>query len=226
MITVEILKKVSLCCQLTDRDLDKLAFILSKNAFVKNVDANESLMKMGERPRYIYLLESGMVRTVNYTAAGEEIFFYYFSEGTLIGILNVIGKANNYSEYISMKKSRLYAIPAENLNCALDTLPAFTRVVLEDVSRKSIELVQLIVISRRKKTRDRICSYLYMNYAKTKETTYHTPFTIEMLAKTLNLTRSALSKELHMLENEGLISIAKNKIYLKNPEKLEDSLFQ
>lgn len=214
-----------MCSKLADEVLEKLSGILSENAFVKTVGVNESLMKIGERPRYIYLLESGMVRTVNYTETGEEIFFYYFSENTMVGIVNVIGNANNFSEYISMKKSRLYAIPIENLNRALDELPQFTRAVLDEVSRKSLELVQLVVISRRKKTRDRICSYLYLNFQKTEDTTYHTPFTIEMLAKTLNLTRSALSKELHQLEDEEIISIAKNKIYLKDPEKLYDSLF-
>ncbi len=221
----ELLRLQVFCEELAPEELEKLEKILFKNSFVKKLEPKESLMQSGEKVKYIYLVESGMIRAINYTPTGEEIFFFYFSEGMAVGLLNAIGSVDNFSEFIAVKKSRLQAIPVENLNQAMTELPRFTRSVLTYVSKKSLELVQLVVISRRKKTRDRICSYLYLNYEKTKKTIYHTPFSIELLAKTLNLTRSACSKELHVLEVEGLISIEKNKIYLENPEGLKTCLF-
>ncbi|MCI6017617.1 MAG: Crp/Fnr family transcriptional regulator [Clostridiales bacterium] len=225
MLTAEALKKVPLCSSMPMDELKKLGVVLSEYSFIKTMEPNERLMEIGKRTEYLYLLESGMIRTVNYSSAGEEIFFYYFQERTFIGVVNIICRVKNYSDYITMKKSRLYCIPVENFYKALDEIPSFTKAVLEEVSKKSLDLVQLVVVSRRKKTRDRICSYLYLNYMKTGEKMYSTPLTIEMLAKTLNLTRSALSKELHQMEDEGLITVLKNKIQIINPEKLEDSLF-
>lgn len=225
MIAPECLRKLPFCQKLSPEELQQLCHILSRHSFQKIVCANEPLTQLGEEIRYVYLVEQGLLRSVNYTPTGEEIFFYYFTEGAMINLVNAVGGEKNFSQFISMRESCLHCIPVENLHHALRTLPNFTYEVLEYVAGRALEQVRLSVISRQKRTRERICSYLYMHYTQTREPVYRTPFTIELLAKTLNLTRSAMSKELHQLEDEGLISISKNLIHIKQPEKLADDLF-
>lgn len=221
----ETLKRSLLCAGLSEGDLEKLCGILSANAFIKKIDAQETLMPIGIVSDYIYLLEEGLVRTVNYTNAGEEISFFYFKEGDFVGLINTIAEEKCYSEYVAVKASSAYAIPVDDFRGSMDAILPFQKNILKAVSHKSLDLIQLVVISRRKRTRDRICSYLYMEYEKNNDSTYRTPFTIELLARRLNLTRSALSKELHAMEEEGLVKISKNRIYLPDPEKLKDYLF-
>lgn len=224
MLIAELLNDVPLGRKLLREDIQRLDEILSVNTFRKELEPNEILMKSGKTAEYVYLMESGLIRTVNFTPAGEEIFFYHFTRGDFVGLVNMISGTDNFSEYICMKKSCVISIPYANIDRALDEVPAFTRAMLEDISQKSRNLVQLVVASRHKKTRERICAYLFFHYEKTKENTFRTPFTIETLAKTLNLTRSAMSKELHLLEDEGVILLSKKEIYLKDPKKLEENL--
>ena len=225
MLTSELLRTLSICSNLKDTELNLLCEILSKNSYKKILEPKQPLLQIGDETDMVFILENGLVRTVNYTDTGEEIFFYCFEKGRVINLLNVLSGSINTSQYIGVKRSELHCIPGENLRQALDEISGFTKQVLIDISNRSLELIQLMVISRRKKTRERILSYLCLHYQKTGNQTYDVPFTIELLARRLNLTRSALSKELHVLEKENLISISKNQIYIKEPEKLADSLF-
>ena len=225
MIESGCLDKLSFCQRFSNEERNELGNILLKNAFWKELKPNESLTQLGEPVNYVYVVDKGMLRNVNYTPDGEEISFYYFTEGDMINLLHAISGKESFAQLLCMKESKLCCIPVEDLLSALRILPNFCYEVLRFVARKALTQVQLTVISRRKKTRDRIASFLFLHYNDTKEDVYSMSMTIGLLAKTLNLTRSALSKELHQLESEGAISIQKDKILLTDINILEDELF-
>ena len=225
MIESGCLDKLSFCQRFSNEERNELGNILLKNAFWKELKPNESLTQLGEPVNYVYVVDKGMLRNVNYTPDGEEISFYYFTEGDMINLLHAISGKESFAQFLCMKESKLCCIPVEDLLSALRILPNFCYEVLRFVARKALTQVQLTVISRRKKTRDRIASFLFLYYNDTKEDVYSMSMTIGLLAKTLNLTRSALSKELHQLESEGAISIQKDKILLTDINILEDELF-
>ena len=225
MIESGCLDKLSFCQRFSNEERNELGNILLKNAFWKELKPNESLTQLGEPVNYVYVVDKGMLRNVNYTPDGEEISFYYFTEGDMINLLHAISGKESFAQLLCMKESKLCCIPVEDLLSALRILPNFCYEVLRFVARKALTQVQLTVISRRKKTRDRIASFLFLYYNDTKEDVYSMSMTIGLLAKTLNLTRSALSKELHQLESEGAISIQKDKILLTDINILEDELF-
>ncbi len=225
MIESGCLDKLSFCQRFSNEERNELGNILLKNAFWKELKPNESLTQLGEPVNYVYVVDKGMLRNVNYTPDGEEISFYYFTEGDMINLLHAISGKESFAQLLCMKESKLCCIPVEDLLSALRILPNFCYEVLRFVAGKALTQVQLTVISRRKKTRDRIASFLFLHYNDTKEDVYSMSMTIGLLAKTLNLTRSALSKELHQLESEGAISIQKDKILLTDINILEDELF-
>jgi len=217
------LENSHICNSLSEADLSLLHNLLSPNSHTKTFQKNETIISIGDSSKHIYLLQKGTIKSINYTLTGEEISFFYFYSGEFVGLLNCLNFSPYNSQYIAYDMCEVVIIPSENFMKALDFIPVFTKSILLDVADRSIKLVKLETLSRQRKTRDRICAYLYMQYTETNQFNYTFPFTIEHLAKRLNLTRSALSKELHFLENQGIIQLRKNSIKIINIKKLKEN---
>ena len=81
-------------------------------------------------------------------------------------------------------------------------------------ARKNLTLSNRIFCTAPKTIRGRLLTYLANLSAKQKSPTLTLPFNRQQLADYLNLDRSALSKELGKMRDEGLISFSKNVIVL------------
>lgn len=86
--------------------------------------------------------------------------------------------------------------------------------LLKISTRKNLELSTRIFQTSFKKTRPRIESYLTAVSRKSGSREFDIPFNRQQLADYLNLDRSALSKELMHMRNEGLLDFHKNHFWL------------
>lgn len=86
--------------------------------------------------------------------------------------------------------------------------------LLNIAAHKNLTLSNRIFCTAPKTIRGRLLTYLANLSAKQKSQSLTLPFNRQQLADYLNLDRSALSKELGKMRNEGLISFHKNIITL------------
>lgn len=86
--------------------------------------------------------------------------------------------------------------------------------LLNIAAHKNLTLSNRIFCTAPKTIRGRLLTYLTNLSAKQKSQTLTLPFNRQQLADYLNLDRSALSKELGKMRDEGLISFNKNVIVL------------
>lgn len=86
--------------------------------------------------------------------------------------------------------------------------------LLNIAAHKNLTLSNRIFCTAPKTIRGRLLTYLANLSAKQKNQSLTLPFNRQQLADYLNLDRSALSKELGKMRNEGLISFHKNAITL------------
>ena len=86
--------------------------------------------------------------------------------------------------------------------------------LLNIAAHKNLTLSNRIFCTAPKTIRGRLLTYLANLSAKQKSQSLTLPFNRQQLADYLNLDRSALSKELGKMRNEGLISFHKNVITL------------
>lgn len=80
--------------------------------------------------------------------------------------------------------------------------------------QKNLILSRRIFCTTPKTVRSRLFIYLSTEAAKSKSTTFQIPFDRQGLADYLNLDRSALSKELGKMRDEGILEFHKNKFVL------------
>lgn len=87
-------------------------------------------------------------------------------------------------------------------------------------AQKNIVLSNRIFFTSAKTIRSRLLSYFTSMSVKSGTTTFQIPFNRQQLADYLNLDRSALSKELCKMRDDGLIEFYKNSFKLKNTEMI------
>ena len=90
--------------------------------------------------------------------------------------------------------------------------------VLKLISQDNMRKEYRLSILSRKGLRERILTYLSMQGAKRRTSTFTIPFTREELASFLCVNRSAMCHELSLMQQEGLISFRKNEFTLYDLE--------
>lgn len=83
--------------------------------------------------------------------------------------------------------------------------------------RKNLTLSHRIFCTSPKTIRERLLTYLSSQAGKTGSSSFQIPFNRQQMADYLNLDRSALSKELGKMRDEGLITFHKNQFTLLHP---------
>ena len=91
--------------------------------------------------------------------------------------------------------------------------------LLTTISHHNMKKEYRLAILSQKGLRERIMTYLLMQSGKRRTNSFRIPFTREEMASFLCVNRSALSHELSLMEQEGLISFRKNVFTLHAPEK-------
>ena len=88
--------------------------------------------------------------------------------------------------------------------------PKFIRNLLQISLRKNLALSQRIFCTTPKTIRGRLLVYLSNQAAKAGSNHFKIPFDRQGLADYLNVDRSALSKELGKMRDEGILTTRKN----------------
>lgn len=88
------------------------------------------------------------------------------------------------------------------------------------ISQENMKKEYRLAILSQNGLRDRILTYLTMQANRQNRTTFTIPFTREELASFLCVNRSALSHELSLLQQEGVISFRKNEFTLHRPGEI------
>ena len=81
--------------------------------------------------------------------------------------------------------------------------------------RKNLSLSQRIFCTTPKTVRGRLLTYFSAQAARCGRMAFEVPFNRQQMADYLNLDRSALSKELCKMRDEGLLEFDKNRFVLK-----------
>ena len=99
-----------------------------------------------------------------------------------------------------------------------------TRQLAVWISNGNIKKEYRLAILSQKGLRDRIVTYLSMQASRRQTTSFAIPFSREELAAYLCVNRSALSRELSLMQAEGLITFQKNYFRLHFLKPAENGL--
>lgn len=161
------------------------------------------------------LVLSGRVHILHLFADGSNSLMNVVSPGRFVG-LDLISTKSRLSPYHAAAASpvQVFFLPGhaithpgilpENIRlCCLER--ALTLIAHENIKKE----YRLAILSQ-KGLRERIATYLTMQSARLRSNTVQIPFSRDEMASYLCVNRSALSHELSLMQQDGLISFRKN----------------
>ncbi len=188
----------------------------------------EAVYVLGEEGHELYVVESGRVRSCNYTLSGKEIQYIVFQAGDCFGELSLIdGLCRVHSAYaqgptdlLVLHKRDFETLYAEyheitvEINKLLSRRLRLAHTVVDDATALSMNDRLVRLLAR-------------LGYSVGEEDEHGVSvlegFTHEHLARLLASTREGISRELKQLEEVGLIQRSYGKILIPDIAALIDS---
>lgn len=180
------------------------------NGRIKRVVKDDYVVQLGGTMQYAGLLLKGKIESSFQNENFDQITMHTFTGGYLFGEGLVINHAKNSPVQVrAVEDSVVLFIDLEMIYAAADNTPIrniLARNLIKSLAKKNLILNQKVRILSQKSLRDRIFIYL-RTLPNDKDGYVRIPFTQTALAEYLGVNRSALSRELGRMHNEGLLVI-------------------
>ena len=180
------------------------------NGRIKKVIKDDYIVQLGGTIQYAGLLLKGKIESSFQNENFDQITMHTFTGGYLFGEGLVINRAKNSPVQVrAVEDSVVLFIDLEMIYAAADNSPIRNILagnLIKSLAKKNLILNQKVRILSQKSLRDRIFIYL-RTLPKDKDGYVRIPFTQTALAEYLGVNRSALSRELGRMQNEGLLVI-------------------
>lgn len=214
MIDYQIIKKNELFRGIEDNDLKSILSCLS--AKVSVYKKGEYVYMDGENVHYIGILLKGQVVILKEDEDGNMNILSKVSQSEMFGealacaeieISSVSVQAVETSEILLIDYKKI--IKTCSSACVFHTL--LIENMLKILARKTIMLNQKIEILSKRTIREKIMAFLAQQKRIANSNVFTIPYNREQLSNYLYVDRSALSRELGKMRDEGLIEFKKNR---------------
>ena len=219
----DIIKKSALFATLTEEELQEAltAFHTRKKTYEKD----ELLLMAGDLTNHLGMVLTGSAtiesndvwgnRTIiNHVAAGDyyaEAFAIMDGEPSYVDV-----RANETTAAILFDMSRLQELKKASPSWLVKLLNNLLLISIQ----KNMMLSMRSFHTSPKSARGRVMAYLNSMAMKTHRTEFDIPFDRQHMADYLNLDRTALSKELGRMRDDGLITFRKNHFKILSANQL------
>lgn len=217
--------KMPLLQNLTEEELASIESIgaLRENAFVKN----EVIFHAGERIREIGIVESGSVLIESNDLWGNCSILSKILPGQVFAESYALSRTAMMVDAVVTEKTKICFLNVEivlNEAYATETWQIkLLQNILAMTSRKNITLSSRIFCTTPKTIRARLSTYFAQQQVQAGRLEFDVPFNRQQMADYLNLDRSALSKELGRMRDEGLLEFDRNHFVLSGKEDWDNN---
>lgn len=208
----EFLKEAVLFYGLSEEAIEKELLPYGQ---VTEFEKETYLLRPTERLDHFGILLEGRLYTMHIFSDGNYSIIDHVEAGEMFGS-DLIYTRTRIAPYhvVAASDVRMIQFPAALLT-DLTLLPKNTRYQLKEnllkmISQDNMRREYRLAILAQKGLRERVMTYLSMQATKRHKNTFTIPFSREDLASYLCVNRSALSHELSLMQQEGLISFHKN----------------
>ena len=223
-----ILKKSILFENISEEEINDIVKI-SKSEVI-SIRKDEYLFYQEENSKYLFILLDGIVQKERVDSNGKRMIMNRFDEiGTMFAEVYIYfsDKIYDYS-CVAIKNARVFAIPKEFFLNIDDLTQKYnyklTQNMLKILSRKAFFLNQKVLILSSFTLRQKIASYLLQRVRESglKNESLNLIFKREELADFIGTTRPSLSREMLLMQDDGIIELDKNTFKVIDLEKLQE----
>ncbi len=181
---------------------------------------NEFIFTAGDEVRKIGIILAGSVQIVKEDIWGNRTILAKLAEGDLFGEAFSCSNIKNFSvSVISAENCEILFIDYRRIIITCSSSCSYHNRLIENMmqvmANKNIMLTEKMEIISKRSTREKLLSYLSNQAKKCGSNAFVIPFNRQELADYLCIDRSALSKELGKLRDEGILLFHRSHFELK-----------
>lgn len=185
------------------------------------------LYQEGKRPKYLYVLESGKIKTFKMSEDGKEYITNLYSAGDYIGYVALLENCSYDDSAEVLEDAQVIHIPKEDFLRAiyndLAIAAKFIKLISRDVKEKEERLLHLAYDSlRRRVAKALIAIHQKFNKGGAPETI---DIPREDIAQYVGTATESLIRTLSDFKSENLIEIKEGKIRIPQVERLSKLLY-
>ena len=192
-------------------------------AVLRTYNRGETLVLAGQPNRRVGVVLSGAIEAYHSAASGARLPISQMGPGGVFGDGQGFPTLTNPFTVVASAPCEVLLVPYEQLLLS-DGSPAHQRVVqnlVRTISDKYFSLSRRIDLLVMKSLRAKVAAYLLSEAARAHSLTFSIPFSRIQLADYLNCDRSALSRELSLMQRDGLLETYKSSFKLLEPDALQ-----
>lgn len=199
---------------ISPNDKEKLLKVLEADTFT--FKKNNVILSTIKQQNILCILEIGFIQIIQTDYNGNRIIIEELSDNDVFGT-NISSIANSEYDILTKEDTKLIIIDYLRIftiknNC--NYYHQFIKNLLLIVSSKIKERNERIEILSKRSIRNKLLEYFKITSSKNGSRNIYMPFNFTELADYLAVDRSAMSRELKNLKDEGFIEINKKKITL------------
>ena len=179
------------------------------------------ILRSGDRTQALGLVRAGGVHIESCDVWGERSILSYIAPGQVFAETYAVCGEAMMVDAVAAEDSEIVFLDLSVLlgaaQRAASWYPKLMQNLLRLTARKNLTLSSRIFCTTAKSVRGRLLTYLSAQAAQQGGCEFDIPFDRQQLADYLNLDRSALSKELGKMRDEGLLEFRKNHFRLHQP---------
>ena len=200
----EIISKSKIFDNIKKEDIPDMLNCLS--ATEKRYKKGEYILRRGDIINSVYMVAEGKIHILKEDYWGNQSILGEAGEGELFG--EAYACMGNVPVQVNAAAVKDSVIIRLDINKVLTVCPS----ACEFHSRliRNLNLTNKLECMSQRTTRDKILSYLSMESQKNKSSKFDIPFNRQQLADFLSVDRSALSKEMCKMRDEGIFKFNKN----------------
>jgi len=191
----------------------------------------EFIIRPGETPPGVLLLEEGLVKAYDITKYGEENLLVIRQKGEIIALTWAITGEDRNIIYSAMEPTVTFCISREMFHKSIQSNPKISLPIVDMVTEMYRMHSERILNLEYRTVRERLISYLLtcanrfgQKDEKTGEILLVAPLKQQDIASSINATRETTGRQLAYLERQQLIAKENGFIKLLQPEKMQSYL--
>ncbi len=204
---------------------DLNAFLTALRPQYRRYPAGGTLLMAGSVVNEIGILLEGRAEAEKLTAAGRQFTVAQLVCGSIYGDILFGGAAHSPVSIRALCPCRALLLPYSRLfSPACEGTPAYTlflKNLLRAISQKYFALDARVDLLLTRRLRSRIAAWLLYENARHPGDTLKSPLNRAALAAHLGCERSALSREISRMANEGLIWVNRSQFRLLDVKRLQ-----
>lgn len=211
-------EEVPLFRNIGEADLKQLFFCLK--SFRRRYKRGENIIMEQDSVKFVGIVMSGFVHMIKEDIWGSSTMIGFAEPGELIGESFALQEENeSYVTFQAAKDTEILFLSAFGIihNCSRQCSfhAEITQNMFRLMGQKAVQLMEKIEVSSRNTLRDKILSYLSMLSQKQHSRYVESPLSRTELADYLCANRSAMTRELSAMKEEGILDYDKNTYIIK-----------